>query len=75
MATTWTQADIAALEAAIKRGDLRVRFGDREVQKNSITEMLKLLQTMKDAVAAASNASTTRTTYGVVSKGRARRYR
>ncbi len=72
MTTTWTQADVAALEAAIKRGDLRVRFGDREVQKNSISEMLKLLQTMKDAVAAASNATPTRTTYATVSKGRRR---
>jgi hypothetical protein len=46
MTTSWTQDDIAALEAAIKGGTLRVRFGDREVQYQSMGEMLKLLQYM-----------------------------
>ncbi len=70
MATSWTQADVAALEAAIKGGTLRVRFGDREVQYQSITEMLKLRQEMIDAVAAsAGSAPGSRTTYGSFSKG------
>ncbi len=69
MTTSWTETDIAALEAAIKGGTLRVRFGDREVQYQSTGEMLKLLQTMKDAVAIASSTAITRTTYARFRKG------
>ncbi len=69
MTTSWTEADIAALETAIKGGTLRVRFGDREVQYQSIGEMLKLLQTMKDAVAAAGPTGASRTTYARFRKG------
>ncbi len=66
MATSWTQTDIQALESAIKGGVLRVRFSDREVQYQSISEMLKLLQTMKDAVETDTSPTSTgtgRTTY------------
>jgi hypothetical protein len=69
MTTSWTESDITALEAAIKRGVLRVRFSDREVQYQSITEMLKLLQTMKDAVEAESSEGSNRTTYARFRKG------
>jgi hypothetical protein len=62
MTTSWTEADITALETAIKGGVLRVRFGDREVQYQSISEMLNLLQTMKDTVSS-SASSVTRCTY------------
>jgi hypothetical protein len=70
MSTSWTQADIEALEAAIKRGAVRVKFGEREVQYQSATEMLKLLQTMKDEVEGGSTAgSAGRTTYTTFRKG------
>ncbi len=69
MATSWTQEDITALEAAIKGGTLRVRFGDREVQYQSMADMLKLLQYMKDTVAVAAGTDTSRTTYARVRKG------
>lgn len=70
MSTSWTQADITALEAAIKRGVLRVSFKDRDVQYQSISEMLKLLQTMKDAVEAETTTTGSgRTTYGTFRKG------
>lgn len=69
MTTSWTEVDITALEAAIKRGVLRVRYGDREVQYHSITEMLKLLQSMKDAVEMESSAGGNRTTYARFRKG------
>lgn len=69
MTTSWTETDIAALEAAIKRGVLRVRFADREVQYNSISEMLKLLQSMKDAVDVSESTSAGRTTYARFRKG------
>ena len=73
MTTSWTEADVAALEGAIKRGVLRVRFENREVFYNSSTEMLKLLQTMKDAVAKSTSGATSRTSYGAFRKFR-RRY-
>ena len=69
MTTSWTQADIASLEAAIKGGTLRVRFGDREVQYQSMADMLKLLQYMKDTVAVAAGDETARTTYARFRKG------
>ena len=71
MATSWTEADITALEAAIKGGVLRVRFSDgREVQYHSVSDMLRLLQTMKDTVASAADSSAlTRTTYARFRKG------
>ena len=69
MTTSWTQADITALEAAIKGGTLRVRFGDREVQYQSMGDMLKLLQNMKDAVAIKEGTDASRTTYARFRKG------
>ncbi len=69
MTTSWTQEDITALEAAIKGGTLRVRFGDREVQYQSMGDMLKLLQTMKDTVAIATGTDASRTTYARFRKG------
>ena len=69
MTTSWTQADITALEAAIKGGTLRVRFGDREVQYQSMGDMLRLLQIMKDAVAIAAGTYAGRTTYARFRKG------
>lgn len=69
MATTWTVADIAALEAAIKSGALRVRFSDgKEIQYHSLSDMLTLLRTMREEVAGETTA-TTRTTYAVTYKG------
>jgi hypothetical protein len=69
MSTSWTQADIEALEAAIKRGVLRVRFADREIQYHSVSEMLSLLQSMKSAVDAESSTPVVRTTYARFRKG------
>ncbi len=69
MTTSWTQDDITALEAAIKGGPLRVRFGDREVQYQSMGEMLKLLQYMKDTVDMAAGTGAGRTTYVRFRKG------
>lgn len=67
MTTSWTQADITALETAIKRGVLRVRFRDREVQYHSISDMLTLLETMKGEVES-STGSSTRCTFASYTK-------
>jgi hypothetical protein len=69
MTTSWTQSDITTLETAIKSGVLRVRFADREVQYHSISEMLKLLETMQGAIDTAAGASEIRTSYGRFRKG------
>jgi hypothetical protein len=65
----WTQADIDALERAIAdgRGARAITFADQSVTFNSIAEMLALLATMKQAVAAAAGGSSTR--YAAFSKG------
>lgn len=68
MTTSWTQSDVEALEAAIKRGVLRVRFSDREIQYHSISDMLTLLQTMKDAVDSNGGTTSTRCTFASYSK-------
>ena len=47
MATTsWTQSDLDALEASIKKGVKSVSYGDRRVEYNSLQEMLQLRATM-----------------------------
>lgn len=43
---TWTQDDIDALKAAIRRGVRIVRFGTREVEYHSLKEMRDLLAEM-----------------------------
>ncbi len=72
MTTSWTQADVDALEAAIKTGAIEVQYENRRVRYNSTTEMLKLLQTMKDTVAKATESPRSRTSYGSFSKSRRR---
>lgn len=42
----WTEADIEALESAIKTGAQRVRYRDREVEYRSIADMLALRDAM-----------------------------
>lgn len=50
VATTWTTAHLAALEAAIAKGVRSVSYGDRRVEYGSIDEMLKLRATMAAAI-------------------------
>lgn len=47
MSTETLQADIAALEAAIASGALRVRFTDREVYYRSLSDMYAILAKLK----------------------------
>ncbi len=68
--TSFTQADIEALEASMKRGVLTVQYGERSVTYQTTSEMLKLLQQMKDSVAASSSGGRGgRIAYGQTSKG------
>lgn len=50
MATSWTEADVTALEQAIKNGAREVWYGDKRVQYHSLSEMLRLLDLMRKEV-------------------------
>ncbi len=71
MSTSWTQADIDALEANMKRGILSLQFGDRQIQFQNMAEMLELRREMIEAVSAASESPTSasRTSYAMTRKG------
>ena len=71
MTTSWTAADVAALESAIAdgRGARSITFENQTVVFNSTDDMLKLLAVMRAAVDAASGVGTPRTRYAVTSKG------
>jgi hypothetical protein len=63
---SWTTTDLASIEKAIASGELRVKFGDREVMYRSIDELLKARDVVKASVE--STTSTTRCTYASFSK-------
>jgi len=50
---TATQAEIDALEAAMKSGVLRVRFADRDITYRSQAEMAEQLKLMKNQLSGA----------------------
>ena len=55
MATTITQADVAALEAAIKTGTMSVRHGDKTITYQSREAMMQTLAWMKNLVLSPSS--------------------
>lgn len=55
-ATTWTESDFTALEAAIKQGIRTVSYDGRSVTYHSLAEMLQLRATMRAALDTASSA-------------------
>lgn len=50
MQTSWTQADLTAIEAAIATGARRVRFQTHEVEYQSIADLLKARDVIRDAL-------------------------
>lgn len=46
----WTQTDLDAIEEAIKTGELRVRYGDREITYRSVDEMLRIRDLIRNAL-------------------------
>lgn len=46
----WTQQQLEAIEAAIARGELTVRFEDRTITYRSVDDLLKARQVIKDAL-------------------------
>ncbi len=64
--TSWTMADLAALEDAIKSGASEVRFADRVVTYRSLDDMLKLRNVIQVALGVAGDR---RTHYARFKKG------
>jgi hypothetical protein len=52
-----TQADVDALEAALVRGELKVKLADREVTYRSVDDIAKALSYAKGQLAIAAGAS------------------
>lgn len=52
----WTQTDLDALDAAIKRGVRRVSYQNGSVEYHSLDEMLKLREVMTAEIAGAATA-------------------
>lgn len=69
MATSWTQTDLNALEAAIAQGVRVVQYGERRVEYHSLREMLDLRAAMSDAVARQGGTAPDRFSYASFSKG------
>ena len=67
--TTWTAADLTAVESALASGELSVRFENRSVQYRSIDELLKIRDVIKNAVAVSGGSSAgIRSTYATFYK-------
>jgi hypothetical protein len=72
----WTQADLDALDAAIKSGTRQVRFADREVTYMSMDDLLKarslaaaIISSPNQGVAAATQQPLNRQRRMYTSKG------
>lgn len=50
MATSFTQAQLDALESSIADGALKVKYSDKEVEYRSLEEMLKIRDIMRNAL-------------------------
>lgn len=48
--TSWTAADLAAIEAAIATGAKRVRYQTHEVEYHSMKELLSARDVIRDAL-------------------------
>lgn len=47
MSSTWTTADLTALEAAIAKGVLEVQYTDKRIKYRSLNEMLQIRNEIK----------------------------
>lgn len=48
--TSWTDSDLAAIEAAISTGAKRVRYQTHEVEYQSMADLLKARDVIRDAL-------------------------
>jgi hypothetical protein len=64
-----TTADLTAIETAIASGVLRVRFSDgREVQYQSLTDLLKAREFIKNDLTQSGGTASTRSTFARFTK-------
>lgn len=57
----FTSAQLAALETAAASGQLRVRFGDREITYQSLADLLSAIEVARrDLATSATSSGTTR---------------
>ncbi|WVR18329.1 hypothetical protein y223_00049 [Bordetella phage PY223] len=63
----WTIEQLAAVEEAIASGATRVKYVDREVQYNSLSDLLRLRDKMRVELGLADASRNRR--YGAFSKG------
>jgi len=55
--TNFTAEDLAALEQAIAKGVMRVKYTDKEITYRSLDEMLKIRDIMRNCLGITSNKS------------------
>ena len=65
----YTEADLAAVRAAILRGEKAVQFADRSVTYRSIEELQAVEQAILGELAADSSSTRSKQTRAVASKG------
>jgi hypothetical protein len=65
MTTTWTQADLATLEAAIASGTRHVQYGDKSVTYQTIEQMLRA----RSEIISALSGGSPRKFFATYSKG------
>lgn len=63
----WTVTDLAVIEAAIASGTLRVQFGDRMVQYQTLSDLLKARDAIMTSIAVTAG-TTSRTSYASFSR-------
>lgn len=65
--SSWTESDLTAIEAALARGELSVRYEDKQVTYRSVDEMLRIREmiagSLRSSTAQPSSAFGGRRTY------------
>jgi hypothetical protein len=65
----FSEADLAAVEAALAKGEAYVMFADRAVSYRSVADLERVRDRIKDELAAASGAARPKQTLIVATKG------
>jgi hypothetical protein len=65
----WTDADLAALDAVIAKGELTVEFADRRVTYRAVADLLQARALIAGTLASESDTPPPKLFYGVGAKG------
>lgn len=66
----YTEQDLIILEKAIAQGATKVKYGDKEVEYRSLTEMYQIRENMKDELGLnGTNPGKSRRKFATFSKG------